>query len=131
MSGFADLIVVSQTPLEALEREWEEHDLTKYVAAIGGQEIGTKKEMLAAAAKYPPKHALMIGDALGDYQAALANKAFYFPINPGAEEASWKRFFEEGIDRFLSGKFSDDYQKQLLAEFDSFLPERPPWPAEK
>jgi len=126
----ADILVVSATPHEALQREWEEHDLTQYLAAIGGQEIGTKKEMLAAAAKYPHKHALMIGDALGDYQAALANKAFYFPINPGAEEASWKRFFEEGIDRFLSGNFTDDYQKQLLAEFDSYLPERPPWPVE-
>jgi phosphoglycolate phosphatase-like HAD superfamily hydrolase len=127
----ADILVVSATPHEALQREWEEHDLTQYVAAIGGQEIGTKKEMLAAAAKYPPAHTLMIGDALGDYQAATANKTLFFPINPGAEETSWKRFFKEGIDRFLSGKFSDDYQKQLLAEFESYLPEQPPWPVEK
>jgi phosphoglycolate phosphatase-like HAD superfamily hydrolase len=127
----ADILVVSATPHEALQREWEEHDLTQYVAAIGGQEIGTKKEMLAAAAKYPPAHTLMIGDALGDYQAATANKTLFFPINPGAEEISWKRFFEEGIDRFLSGKFTDDYQKQLLAEFETYLPEQPPWPVEK
>jgi phosphoglycolate phosphatase-like HAD superfamily hydrolase len=127
----ADILVVSATPHEALQREWEEHDLTQYVAAIGGQEIGTKKEMLAAAAKYPPAHTLMIGDALGDYQAATANKTLFFPINPGAEETSWKRFFEEGIDRFLSGKFTDDYQKQLLAEFETYLPEQPPWPVEK
>ncbi len=78
--------MVSATPHEALQREWEEHDLTQYLAAIGGQEIGTKKEMLGAAAKYPPKHSLMIGDALGDYQAAVANKAFYFPINPGRKK---------------------------------------------
>jgi phosphoglycolate phosphatase-like HAD superfamily hydrolase len=127
----ADILVVSATPHEALQREWEEHDLTQYVAAIGGQEIGTKKEMLAAAAKYPPGHTLMIGDALGDYQAATANKTLFFPINPGAEEISWKRFFEKGIDRFLSGKFTDDYQKQLLAEFETYLPEQPPWPVEK
>ncbi len=70
----ADILVVSATPHEALKREWEEHDLTQYIAAIGGQEIGTKKEMLCAAAKYPPNHTLMIGDAFGDYQAAVANK---------------------------------------------------------
>jgi phosphoglycolate phosphatase-like HAD superfamily hydrolase len=127
----ADILVVSATPHEALQREWEEHELTRHVAAICGQEIGTKKESLAAAAKYPPGHTLMIGDALGDYQAAVANKALYFPINPGAEEASWKRFYEEGVDRFLSGKFSEEYQKELLAEFESHLPERPPWPVEE
>jgi len=127
----ADIMVVSATPHEALQREWEEHDLTRYVAAICGQEIGTKKESLAAAAKYPPGHTLMIGDALGDYQAAVANKALYFPINPGAEEVSWKRFYEEGIDRFLSGKFSEEYQKELLAEFESYLPDHPPWTVEE
>ena len=127
----ADILVVSATPHEALQREWEEHEQTQYVAAICGQEIGTKKESLAAAAKYPPGHTLMIGDAPGDYQAAVANKALYFPINPGAEEASWKRFYEEGIERFLSGNFSEEYQKELLAEFESYLPDRPPWPVEE
>jgi hypothetical protein len=38
ISSFADTIVVSQTPLEALEREWEEHDLRKFVSLIAGQE---------------------------------------------------------------------------------------------
>ncbi|MGD0517545.1 MAG: HAD hydrolase-like protein [Thermoguttaceae bacterium] len=127
----ADIMVVSATPHEALQREWEEHNLTQYLAAICGQEIGTKKESLAAAAKYLPGHTLMIGDALGDYQAAVANKALYFPINPGAEEVSWKRFYEEGIDRFLSGKFSEEYQKELLAEFESYLPDHPPWTVEE
>jgi phosphoglycolate phosphatase-like HAD superfamily hydrolase len=131
LSHQADILVVSATPHEALTREWEEHDLTQYVAAICGQEIGTKKESLRAAAKYPPNHTLMIGDAPGDYQAAVANKALYFPINPGAEEASWKRFFQEGIDRFLIGKFTEDYQKELLDEFESYLPDRPPWPIEE
>jgi phosphoglycolate phosphatase-like HAD superfamily hydrolase len=127
----ADILVVSATPHEALQREWEEHDLTRYVAAICGQEIGTKKESLQAAAKYLPNHALMIGDALGDYQAAVANKALYFPINPGAEEASWKRLYDEGIDRFLSGKFTPEYQKELLADFETHLPEHPPWPVDE
>jgi len=123
----ADLLVVSATPTEALKREWEEHDLAKYVVAICGQELGTKKELLAVAKKYQPNHTLMIGDAPGDYNAAKANSALFFPINPGAEETSWKRFHDEGIDRFLNGKFVGDYQQKLLAEFDSYLPDRPPW----
>ena len=54
----------------------------------------------------------MIGDAPGDYKAAVANDALFFPINPGAEEASWKRFYEEGIDRFLAGTFAGEYQAE-------------------
>jgi phosphoglycolate phosphatase-like HAD superfamily hydrolase len=127
LTGKADLLVISATPNEALTREWEEHDLCRYVAGICGQEIGTKKETLAAAKKYPAGHTLMIGDAPGDYAAAKPNAALFFPINPGAEEASWKRFCEEGIDRFLFGTFAGKYQEELLAEFDRYLPERPPW----
>jgi phosphoglycolate phosphatase-like HAD superfamily hydrolase len=124
----ADLLVVSATPNEALTREWQEHHLDGHVRAICGQEIGTKKETLGVAKKYPPQRTLMIGDAPGDQAAAEANKALFFPINPGAEEASWQQFFEEGIDRFFDGTFAGDYQRQLLDEFHSYLPERPPWP---
>ena len=58
----ADLIVVSQTPTEALVREWQEHRLNDYVRLIAGQELGTKAEhlQLAAAGKYPEERILMI-----------------------------------------------------------------------
>ncbi len=131
LQGRADVMVVSATPHEALQREWEEHDLARYVIAICGQEQGTKTEHLKAAAKYPAGHALMIGDAPGDHKAAQANGALFFPINPGAEEASWKRFYEEGIERFLSGQFDEAYQRALLDEFERSLPNRPPWPVEE
>ncbi len=126
----ADILVVSATPQEALRREWQEHDLTRHVALICGQESGTKKEFLKTASLYAPGRALMIGDAPGDYEAARANSALFFPINPGAEEASWKRFYEEGIERFLTGAFAGAYQESLLAEFDRCLPVRPPWPVD-
>jgi phosphoglycolate phosphatase-like HAD superfamily hydrolase len=128
LCGRADMLVVSATPGEALQREWEEHDLARHVAAICGQEVGSKKEILAQAGKYAAEHVLMIGDAPGDYQAAVANKALFFPINPGGEEASWRRCFDEGLDRFLSGTFAGGYQQELLAEFEKRLPEKPPWP---
>ena len=131
MLGKADILVVSATPQEALVREWEEQDLVKYVAEICGQEIGTKKESLAFAqeiGKYGENRMLMIGDAPGDYKAAMANKALFFPINPGAEEKSWENLCKEGLDRFFNGTFSGDYQKALLEEFDSYLPEKPKFP---
>ena len=127
LQGKADILVVSATPNEALHREWEEHNIAKFVAAICGQEIGSKKEVLGNAKKYDAGRTLMIGDAPGDQQAGVANSAWFFPINPGAEEASWKRLFDEGLDRFLSGGFDESYQKELLVEFDKRLPEKPAW----
>ena len=127
LQGRADALVVSATPQAALEKEWENQGLAKFVQGICGQEFGTKKESLAFAKLYPKNHALMIGDAPGDYKSALANDALFFPINPGDEEASWKRFYEEGVDKFLSEEFAGDYQQELLDDFDSHLPTLPPW----
>jgi phosphoglycolate phosphatase-like HAD superfamily hydrolase len=129
LSGRADVIVVSATPLEALEREWKEHDIDRYVRVIAGQEMGTKAEHLALAAsgKYPPHRILMIGDAPGDLKAARANDALFFPVNPGHEEASWQRFYEEGVQRFLAEDYAGDYEASLIDEFLVSLPEVPPW----
>ncbi len=129
-SGQADMLVVSATPNAALEAEWEEHGMAKFVRAICGQESGNKKETLAVAIHYDQDKSLMIGDALGDYQAAVANKCLFFPINPGNEEASWQRLDTEGIDRFLEGTFAGEYQQQLLEEFNQYLPAEPPWAVE-
>jgi phosphoglycolate phosphatase-like HAD superfamily hydrolase len=126
----ADMLCVSATPREALCAEWQEHDLSRFVRLICGQELGTKKEMLAVAGQYPEHQALMIGDAPGDYKAAAANGCLFFPINPGREEQSWRRLFEEGIERFLGDSFAGDYQNQLLDEFNALLPEHPPWPVD-
>ena len=129
LAGKADMIVVSATPGEALHREWKEHGVAEYMSVIAGQEMGKKAEHLALAAKgkYPPGHVLMIGDAPGDLKAARANDALFYPINPGHEEESWQRFYEEACPKFLAGEYTPEYEAQLLAEFDKLLPETPPW----
>ena len=128
----ADAVVVSQTPSEALLREWEEHGLSPYVRAIAGQEMGTKKQHLkmAASGKYAPDHILMIGDANGDLEAARANGALFFPVNPGREEESWERFFKEGVHKFFAGEYAGAYEAALVAEFEKLLPATPPWKRE-
>jgi hypothetical protein len=127
--SYSDTIVVSQTPLEALEREWAEHDLKKYVRAIAGQEHGTKSEhiSLAAKGKYPAQNILMIGDAPGDLKAATDNDVLFFPVIPGMEDISWKRFLNEGLEKFINGKYTRDYQENLIKEFRKCLPETPSW----
>ena len=129
LSKTSDAIVVSQTPHEALAREWHEHDIERYVRAIAGQELGTKTEHIAMAAKgkYPDDKILMIGDAPGDYKAARENGALFFPVLPGHENRSWKLFFEEALGKFLNGEYKGKYQEQLIAEFERSLPDKPVW----
>lgn len=125
----ADALVVSQTPVEALEREWEENNIAHYVRVICGQEYGTKTEHIkyAAVGKYPADKILMIGDAPGDLKAAKSNGVLFYPINPGHEEASWERLYNESLDKFFKGEYSGEYEESLINEFDSYLPEKPDW----
>lgn len=126
----ADVMVVSATPTEALEREWQEHDLAAYVGLIAGQELGSKKEHLEIAAardKYARDHVLMVGDAPGDLAAAKANDALFYPIMPGQEDASWQRFYEEAIPRFFAKTYAGDYMAKLVEAFEAHLPSTPPW----
>lgn len=125
----ADIMVVSQTPLDALEREWAEHDLIKYVRLIAGQEHGTKTEHIALAArgKYARDKIMMIGDAQGDYRAAADNGVCFFPIVPGREKESWRRFLDEALEKFLAGTYRGRYEAALIKEFDAALPDTPSW----
>jgi phosphoglycolate phosphatase-like HAD superfamily hydrolase len=129
LQGQADMIVCSATPERALQQEWDEHGIDEFVQAICGQEAGSKKESLgtAIAHGYDKAKVLMIGDAPGDMQAAKGNGVLFYPINPGHEEASWKRFLSEGIERFFNGTYAGEFEAALIAEFDGYLPERPPW----
>ena len=129
LSRLSDALCISQTPADALKREWQEHGIDSFVKMIAGQEMGTKTEHIkfAAKGKYPDEKILMIGDAPGDFKAAKSNGALFFPIIPGREEASWERFFLEAMDRFFGGGYAGDYEAKLVREFDASLPEQPGW----
>jgi len=64
-----------------LKREWEEHDIAKYVKVIAGQEMGTKGEHLGYAMdeRWAPDHVLNDRRAPGDLKAARANKCLFYP----------------------------------------------------
>ena len=83
-----DLVVISNTPLKTLNREWLENNINNNILYIGGQETGTKTQMLKAVAenKYDSNKILIIGDALGDLKAAKNINALFFPILPLKEE---------------------------------------------
>lgn len=132
LAEVADVVVVSQTPVEALEREWAEHGLDRHASLICGQEMGTKSQQIAATARhYPKDHVLIIGDAPGDLEAARENGVLFYPIVPGKEESSWEEFYRVALDRFLSGTYRGPYEAERIARFTQALPGRPPWEVEK
>lgn len=129
MHGKVDLMVVSATPVEALTREWGEHGLAQYMTVIAGQEMGTKLQHLqfAAKGKYPDDHILLIGDAPGDREAAKNAGVLYYPINPGGEDRSWRRFHDEAFGKLVDGTYAGEYEARMIAEFKKRLPANPPW----
>lgn len=126
----ADMLVVSLTPREALEHEWEFHGLRDKVDAIAGQEAGTKTEQLRVAMDpggYPPDQVLVIGDAPGDLRAAREVGACFYPILSGQEERCWRRLVEEDIGRFFSGTYRGASEDARVAEFETLLNAPAPW----
>jgi phosphoglycolate phosphatase-like HAD superfamily hydrolase len=129
ISRTSDSMCVSQTPAEALLREWDEHGLIPYLSLIAGQELGSKADhiRLTTQGRYDPSRVLMVGDALGDRDAARANGALFYPIVPSREAESWERFHREAYERFLGGQYAGSYERDRIAEFEARLPDTPPW----
>jgi len=129
LNPFADLVVISNTPLDTLHREWSENNIVSNVLYIGGQETGTKIEMLIAVAKekYAQDNILIIGDSPGDLIAAQAVNALFFPILQSKEEESWHNFNSEGCENFLNGVYTGYYQNKQINEFKSSLDIVPSW----
>jgi len=125
----SDAVVISQTPEAALTHEWNTHNIRQFVGAVAGLEFGTKTEQIRAASngRYAPTRILMIGDAVGDLQAATATGASFYPIMPDQEEASWERFCAEAYPRFLANTYAGDYAQTFTDTFLSALPDTPPW----
>lgn len=130
LRGRAEVVVVSATPGEALEREWVEHGLRDRVRRIAGQEAGSKAEVLAQAIEQGgcgSDRALMIGDAPADLAAARTAGALFYPIEPGFEVESWSDLLHEGLPRFFEGTFAGPYMAERVDRFLGLLPEVPPW----
>ncbi len=125
----SDAIVVSQTPEEALVKEWALHKMDGFVNLIAGQELGSKAHHLelAAVGKYDLKRILLIGDAPGDRKAAQSVGVCFYPIIPGHEDESWANFIDEAYTKFLDGSYAGDYEQALIADFEQCLPDTPPW----
>ncbi len=128
LRGRADIAIVSATNPQALRQEWTEHGMIGDVYRLCSQEDGTKKECIAQMKpNYEPGHVLMIGDAPGDQEAAHSNGALFYPIRPGDEVDSWQEFLDDGLERFLAGRYAGEAEQGYIARFSECLPDTPPW----
>ena len=123
LHAVADVAVVSSANASALENEWARCGLDAYADVIFGQEVGSKagciSQMLSCG--YEGRKVVMVGDAMGDAQAAAANGVAFVPILPGREAESWRRLQEEALPKLLHGTFGPAYQTELLAALRSAL----------
>lgn len=114
--------VVSSATRPAIEQEWRAAGLHVHVTGIFGQEDGNKTALLRALVSQvdTPRHALMVGDAIGDYEAAEANGTLFFPIIPGREAESWKRLRDPVLETFIADQLSqtdlNDRQKAFFEQ---------------
>ncbi len=70
---------------------------------------------------YEPTQVLMVGDAMGDLEAARQNGVLFYPILAGREEASWKEFACEALPRLEHGSYAGSYEQQKIRDFqDNF-----------
>lgn len=117
--GYADIAVISSASESSLKKDWKKDGLIDDVSVICGQEQGKKTQQLERALgdKYDRNNAMMFGDALGDYHAAKKAGIWFYPILPGKEELSWRRFGEKYFDIFFGNAFDESCEDELLDEF--------------
>lgn len=116
----ANVVVVSSANRGAVEEEWKENRLLKDVDLLMTQEYGSKASCLQQlkGMGYGEDCILMVGDGLGDMQAAKDTGVLFYPILPGQEEESWRSFIEEVLPDFLAGRYRkkgmEDWQRKML-----------------
>lgn len=125
MHKSADLMVVSAASSKGLKTDWENAGLLDKMNYVAGQEAGSKKEQLSLAIScdYLKDKCLMIGDGIGDYEAAKASGIKFYPIMPTREEQSWKELYESIFQMFLSGEYDDKAEEKLCLKFINYLQE--------
>lgn len=117
--SLADIAVVSSANRQAVEEEWRLYSMLPHTDIILTQDMGSKayciKQLLNMG--YERDHVLMVGDALGDYEAAKNNGVHYYPILVKKEEQSWNEFREKAVDKLVSGSYGGEYEEEKYKEF--------------
>lgn len=119
----ADLAIVSSANREAMEEEWERCGIMQYVDYSMAQDVGTKAACIEKLKEsgYNPKNILMVGDADGDYKAAVKAGVYFYPILAGKEEESWIEFKDKILGIHVAGGYDEKLQQEMLDRFNENL----------
>ena len=117
--SIADVAIVSSANREAVVEEWEKFGLIPHTDIMLTQDIGSKAYCIGEMLKfgYSKEQTLMVGDAMGDLDAAKQNGVYYFPILPGKEKESWQELVGEGLKRLENSTYGGEYQEKKIKEF--------------
>ena len=127
---YADVMIVSATPDEALIRELTACGVIEYFDCVAGQNTGTKTEsirMAMEAGGYTPDQVLKVGDAASDLKAAQDNGVMFFPIVPSRENDSWKELGDVALDSFVAGEYREKKMDAYVENFLNSLPDAETW----
>ena len=115
----ADVAVVSSANREAVLEEWEHFGLLRHTDVTLTQDVGSKAYCIGEMMRlgYAKEKILMVGDAIGDLNAAKVNGVYFFPILTGREKESWDELVSVAIGKLLDGTYSGEYTQTKEAEF--------------
>ena len=117
------LVIISSANNKAVMHEWEKFDLLPLVSEVCTQEMGSKAECIKKTlAKEQGIEAIMLGDALGDLEAATKNGISFYPIVPRFEDKSWLDFLNNYSEKFYEGTYKQ-VEKELINKFIKVLEE--------
>ena len=113
-----DIAVVSSANHEAVMEEWSRFGLLEHTDVVLAQNAGTKTYCIRALLEfgYDTDKVLMIGDALGDMEAADRNGVLYYPILAGHEKESWQGV-TEALKHIVDGTYEGEFQRELKMRF--------------
>lgn len=117
-SEFADIAVISTANRVALMEEWGEYGLLNFANVILAQDSGNKPHCIKALLDkgYQADHVLMVGDALGDLEAAKENHIYFYPMLCRHEKESWDELWDVGYTKFITSCYAH-YEEARLKKF--------------
>lgn len=112
MKEKVDIAVVSSANRAAIEEEWKTCGIYDLVDYFYSQSDGTKTECIRKLIDkgYHKEKIIMIGDAFGDYKAAMENEVWFYPILVTKEKSSWKNFMDNYFEKFMNGELNEENQ---------------------
>ena len=117
------MAVIFSANRETVLWEWEENGLLPYARIICTQELGSKTECIEKLLTfgYDRRNVLMVGDAPGDYGAAVRNMVRFYPIIVKRESECWKDIAENCLHSIVRGTFTSAQQIALIEAFERSL----------